>query len=221
MNARNASKTLNRVRCGLLLLWASAGFATLAPALPAAATRTVVFFGDSLTAGFGLENPSAESYPALIEQKISGAQLSWRVVNAGLSGETTAGGLRRVDWILRQPIDIFVLALGANDGLRGVNPSDSRNNLQKIIDRVRAKNPEVKMIVAGLEMPPSMGTDFTQAFSAIFPAVAQKNAATLLPSLLEGVGGSAVLNQADRIHPNPAGHRVIAESVWRVLRPLL
>jgi len=183
--------------------------------------RTILFFGDSLTAGYGLDDPATEAYPALIQQKIDRAALGWRVINAGLSGETTAGGLRRIDWVLRQPADIFVLALGGNDGLRGISPDLSRQNLQQIIDRVRARNPHAKIVVAGLQMPAAMGTEFADAFRAIFPAVAEKNHATLLPFLLEGVGGRLDLNQSDRIHPNVRGHTVIAETVWKVLRPLL
>jgi len=185
------------------------------------ATATIVFFGDSLTAGFGLSDPTSEAFPALIEAKIEEKGLPWRVVNAGLSGETTAAGLRRVDWILRQPIDVFVLALGANDGLRGIAPTVSRANLQQIIDRVRAKNPRVKLVVAGMQMPPTMGSDFTRAFQEIFPEIARENDAAFVPFLLEGVGGRADLNLHDRIHPNADGHAVIAKTVWKVLRPLL
>ena len=184
-------------------------------------TRTIVFFGDSLTAGYGLADPSTEAYPALIQEKIAGAGLNWRAVNAGLSGETTSGGLRRVDWILRQPVDIFFLALGANDGLRGIDPGVSRSNLQKIVDRVRNKNPAVKLVLAGMQMPPAMGRDFSREFEKMFPEVAEKNHAVLVPFLLERVGGQIDLNQADRIHPTAKGHAIIAETVWKVLRPLL
>jgi acyl-CoA thioesterase I len=200
-----------------LLGWLACWFA---PSLPAASMRTI-FFGDSLTAGYGLSNPSVEAYPALIQDKIDAAQLGWRTVNAGLSGETTSGGLRRVDWILRQPVDIFVLALGANDGLRGINPAVSRENLQQIIERVRAKNPAAKIVLAGMQMPAALGADYTRAFSGMFPAVAQKYDATLIPFLLEGVGGRLEYNLSDRIHPNAAGHVLIAETVWATLKPLL
>lgn len=186
-----------------------------------AETRTIVFFGDSLTAGYGLPDPSAQAYPALIQEKIDDARLGWRAVNAGLSGETTAGGLRRVDWILRQKVDIFVLALGANDGLRGINPSVSRSNLQQILERVREKNPRATLVLAGMQMPPSLGPEFTREFQQVFPEVAEKNKAVFIPFLLEGVGGRADLNLGDRIHPNSRGHAVIAETVWKVLRPLL
>src|SRR5687768_6548534 len=174
------------------------------------ATKTILFFGDSLTAGFGLEEPTAEAYPALIQKKIDEARLPWRVVNAGLSGETTSGGLRRVDWILRQPFDIFVLALGANDGLRGVPPEVSRQNLVQILERVRAKNPAAMLVIAGMQMPREMGAAFTMAFGKIFPNVAQKFDATLVPFLLDGVGGRPELNQGDQIHPTSEGHAVVA-----------
>jgi len=183
--------------------------------------RTIIFFGDSLTAGYGLADPTSQSYPALIQEKIDEAGLPWRIVNAGLSGETTSAGLRRVDWILRQSVDIFVLALGANDGLRGINPSVSRDNLQKIVERVRAKNPKVKILLAGMQIPPAMGSEFSREFEKMFPAVAEKYDATLVPFLLEGVGGRVELNQADRIRPTAKGHAIIADTVWKVLRPLL
>jgi len=183
--------------------------------------RTIIFFGDSLTAGYGLADPTSQSYPALIQEKIDEAGLPWRIVNAGLSGETTSAGLRRVDWILRQSVDIFVLALGANDGLRGINPSVSRDNLQKIVERVRAKNPKVKILLAGMQIPPAMRSEFSREFEKMFPAVAEKYDATLVPFLLEGVGGRVELNQADRIHPTAKGHAIIADTVWKVLRPLL
>lgn len=187
----------------------------------AAETRTVVFFGDSLTAGYGLSEPGTQAYPALLQEKISAANLGWRVVNAGLSGETSSGGLRRIDWLLRQPIDLFVLALGGNDGLRGVSPAVTRQNLDQILERVRAKNPAAKLVLAGMQMPPSMGADYVRAFQDIFPVVAKKHQATLIPFLLEGVGGSGRLNQPDQIHPTAEGHEVIAETLWKSLRPLL
>ncbi|MEX2044348.1 MAG: arylesterase [Opitutus sp.] len=192
-----------------------------APSPSAPEARTIVFFGDSLTAGLGLDDPSSEAYPALIQEKIDAAGLGWRTVNAGLSGETTSGGLRRVDWILRQPVDIFVLALGANDGLRGISPEVSSANLRQIIDRVRAKNPGAGIVIAGMQMPPAMGEDYTRAFSGMFPAVAEEKGAALIPFLLEGVGGRLEYNAGDRIHPNAAGHALVAKTVWKALRPLL
>ena len=187
----------------------------------AAEPRTIVFFGDSLTAGYGLDDPSSQAYPALIQQKLDAAGLDYKTVNAGLSGETTSGGLRRVDWILRQPVDIFVLALGGNDGLRGIDPAVARVNLEKIIDRVRAKNPKVKVVLAGMQMPTAMGPDFAKEFAGMYPEIAEKTHVTLLPFLLDGVGGRLDLNQPDRIHPTAKGQAIIAETVWKVLRPLL
>ena len=196
-------------------------FTLLPPASGAAAERTIIFFGDSLTAGYGLTNPTAESYPALIHERIRAAGLAWRVVNAGLSGETTAGGLRRLDWTLRTPPDLFVLALGANDGLRGISPSLMRANLEEMIDRVRRRRPDARIVLAGMQMPPELGPEHAAAFARVFPEVASKTGATLIPFLLEGVGGVAELNQGDRIHPNPAGHAMMADTVWKILRPLL
>lgn len=193
----------------------------LGGSLRAAETRTIVFLGDSLTAGYGLANPAAEAYPALIQQKIDDAGLPWRVVNAGLSGDTTAGGLRRINWLLRQPIDILVLALGGNDGLRGIDPAVTRRNLEGIIDRTRAKYPAVRVVLAGMQMPANMGEGYTEEFRDVFPAVARVKHCTLIPFLLESVGGVPELNQPDMIHPTPAGQRLIAATVWSTLRPLL
>lgn len=183
-------------------------------------SKTILFFGDSLTAGYGLDDP-ALAFPGLIQKKIDAEKLTYRAVNAGVSGETTAGGLRRIDWILRQKIDVFVLELGGNDGLRGLPPEQTQRNLQAIIDRVQAKNPTTKILLAGMMMPPSLGEDYTKAFRAIYPALAEKNHLTFMPFILEGVGGHPELNQADGIHPNPDGHRVIADALWKILRPLL
>ncbi len=182
---------------------------------------TIVFFGDSLTAGYGLDNPGVESYPARIQKKIFAANLPWRVVNAGLSGETSAGGSRRVDWILRQPVTIFVLALGGNDGLRGLAPDVTQRNLASILARVKSTHPDAKLVVAGMMMPANMGEEYARDFRAVFPAIAKESGATLMPFLLEGVGGDPKLNQPDGIHPTPEGHVIVAENVWRVLEPLL
>lgn len=194
--------------------------AALFPVLGLAAeTRTLLFFGDSLTAGYGLD--PEEAYPALIQKRIDDAGLNWRVVNAGLSGETTSGGLRRLDWILRQRVDILVIELGGNDGLRGIPPETSRVNLQAMIDRARAKYPQCTVVLAGMQMPPNMGEEYRNAFSRIFPDLAEKNRLPFVPFLLEGVGGIPELNLADQIHPNAAGHRIVAENVWKVIAPLL
>jgi acyl-CoA thioesterase-1 len=194
---------------------------SLAHRLPGADARTIVFFGDSLTAGYGLENPAAEAYPALIGKKLAAAGLPWRVVNAGLSGDTSAGGERRLDWVLRQPVDIFVLALGANDGLRGFDPAVTRANLEAIVERVRARYPAAKIVLAGMRMPPNLGEDYTRAYAATFPRVAAEEHLPLIPFLLAGVGGNPALTQADGLHPTAAGDAIIADTVWQTLQPLL
>lgn len=191
----------------------------LAGGLAAAEPKTLLFFGDSLTAGYGLDPD--EAYPALIQRKLDDSGREWRVVNAGLSGETTAGGLRRLDWILRQPVDIFVIELGGNDGLRGISPEISRSNLEAMIKRIRERVPHAKVVLAGLQMPTNMGPDYTRQFAAMYPEVAQKLKVTLIPFLLEGVGGIPRLNLPDGIHPTAEGHKIVAETVWRVIEPLL
>jgi acyl-CoA thioesterase-1 len=204
--------------CPLLVLSA---VLTCCAGLRGANTKTIVFFGDSLTAGYGLDDPATEAFSALIQQKIHAANLPWHVVNAGLSGETTAGGRRRVEWVLRQPIDIFVLELGGNDGLRGIPISDTRTNLQAIISLVRTKYPTVRIIIAGMQIPTNLGADYINAFRDIFPALARDNQLVVIPFLLKGVGGHPDLNQVDGIHPTAAGHALVAENVWEILRPLL
>jgi acyl-CoA thioesterase-1 len=204
----------NLLRFWIFLLISGAVFAAAEP-------RTVLFYGDSLSAGYGLEDPAGLSFPGLIQAKITEASLPYRVVNAGLSGETTAGGLRRIDWILRQQVDVFILELGGNDGLRGLPVATSRGNLVAIIERVRAKNPSVKILLAGMQMPTSMGPDYTVAFAAMFPEIAEQQKVTLIPFLLEDVGGMPSMNLPDGIHPNPEGHRRVSETVWTYLKPLL
>lgn len=180
---------------------------------------TILFLGDSLTAGLGVEQKQA--YPALIGEKIRAQNLPYDVINAGVSGDTTAGGLARLDWILQKPVDLLVLALGANDGLRGLPVEQTKANLQAIIKRVRAKYPAVKIVIAGMQIPPNMGDVYGGSFRQVFADLARANDAALVPFLLEGVGGHDDLNQADRIHPTDAGHKILAENVWRVLEPLL
>jgi acyl-CoA thioesterase-1 len=197
----------------LLLLMGMAG------SLTADAPKRILFFGDSLTAGYGIDPDLA--YPALIQSKIDASELHAQVVVGAVSGDTSAGGLRRIDWMLRQPVDIFVLALGANDGLRGVDPTATEKNLQAIIDQVRAKYPQAQIVIAGMRLPPSMGKEYAMAFEAIFPRLADGNHTDLVPFLLQGVGGIIELNLTDRIHPNPAGHKIVAENVWQQLEPLL
>ena len=181
--------------------------------------KTIVFFGNSLTAGYGL-SPS-EAFPALIQKRIDSLNLPYQVINAGVSGETSSGGKTRIDWILREPIDIFVLELGANDGLRGTLLSETKKNLQDIIDKVKAKYPATKLVFAGMEIPPNMGQEYTTEFRNIYTELAKKNSMTLIPFLLEGVGGEPALNQADGIHPTAEGHLIVAENVWKQLEKLL
>lgn len=185
----------------------------------ASPVKTILFFGDSLTAGYGLS--TEEAFPALVEKRINEKEKRCKVINAGLSGETSAGGLARIDWILRQPIDIFILELGANDGLRGLPLDQTEKNLQAIIDKVKAKYPKAKIVLAGMMVPPNMGTDYTTKFQTIYPTLAKKNNSTLIPFLLKGVGGDEKLNLPDGIHPNPEGHKIVASTVYSTLLPLL
>jgi acyl-CoA thioesterase-1 len=182
--------------------------------------KTILFFGNSLTAGYGLEDVS-ESFPSLIQDKIDSMHLPYKAINGGVSGETSAGGKSRIDWLLKQKIDVFVLELGANDGLRGIPPQETQKNLQDIIDKVKAKYPDVKLVLLGMQIPPNMGKNYANQFKEIYPKLAAKNNMTLLPFLLEGVGGVASLNQPDRIHPNAEGAKIVAENVWRVLEGVL
>ncbi len=177
--------------------------------------KTILFFGNSLTAGYGVE-PS-EAFPALIQDRLDSLNLPYKVVNAGVSGETTSGGNSRVDWVLRQPVDIFVLELGGNDGLRGIPLTETRKNLQAIIDKVKAKYPETEIVLAGMQIPPNMGRAYATGFRELYVDLAKKNDIALIPFLLEGVGGVAKLNQSDGIHPTPQGHRILAENVWQIL----
>ena len=187
--------------------------------VPVTKKKTIVFFGNSLTAGYGL-SPS-EAFPALIQKKIDSLGIPYQVINAGVSGETSSGGKTRIDWILREPVDIFVLELGANDGLRGTLLSETKKNLQDIIDKVKTKNPHTKLVFAGMEIPPNMGQAYTTEFRNIYTDLAAKNKMTLIPFLLEGVGGETELNQADGIHPTAEGHIIVAENVWKQLKKLL
>ena len=181
---------------------------------------TILALGDSLTAGFGLSRQ--EAYPALIAEKMRSANYQFEVINAGSSGDTTAGGLRRLPPLLRgRKIDVLILALGINDAFRGVPVEQMRSNLQAIIDRTRARHPGVSIIIAGMQLPLAASDGYVRAFGEMFGALAEKNHAALIPYLLEGVGGDPDLNQPDRVHPNAAGQRVLAENVWRVLEPIL
>jgi acyl-CoA thioesterase-1 len=181
--------------------------------------KVILFFGNSLTAGLGLDQEQA--FPHLIQEKINMTEKDYQVVNAGLSGETSAGGLHRIDWVLNQPVDIFVLELGANDGLRGLPLASTRQNLQGIVDKVKSKYPEVDIVIAGMMVPPNMGEEYGTEFLKIYPELARKNDAELIPFLLEDVGGNPDLNLSDGIHPNAEGHQIVADNVWEVLQPLL
>ncbi len=179
--------------------------------------KTILFFGDSLTAGYGLDDP-AEAFPGVIQRKIDSLKLPYTVTNAGVSGETTAGGLGRIDWILKQKVDVFVLELGANDGLRGIPAEETTQNLQAITYKVKAKYPNAKLVLLGMQVPPSMGADYVTGFKDVFPQIAEKNKMALVPFLLAGVGGNPKLNQADGIHPTAEGAKIVADNVWKVLK---
>lgn len=183
-------------------------------------TKTILCFGDSITAGYGLMD-NKDAYPAVLQENIDSLNLDYTVVNSGLSGETTAGGKSRINWILKQPIDIFILELGANDGLRGVALSETRANLQAIINAVKQKSPATTIILAGMELPPNMGKDYTTEFRQIYADLAAENKLEFIPFILKDVGGIATLNQKDGIHPTVEGHKIVANTVWDVLKPLL
>lgn len=189
-------------------------------AKPQGSRKNVLFFGNSLTAGYGLEDPK-QAFPFVIQQKIDSLGLNYKVINGGLSGETTADGKNRINWLLRQPIDIFVLELGANDGLRGIPVSETEANLQSIIDQVKTKYPNVKIILTGMMVPPNMGAKYSNDFKDVFPRLAKKNDIKLVPFLLENVAGIRELNQGDGIHPTAKGAKIVAQNVWVVLKPML
>ncbi len=189
-----------------------------APAVTAvAATRRLVFLGDSLTAGLGL--PIDDAFPSLIARRLEGRDQGWTVVNAGVSGDTTAGGLRRLDWALDGGADVVVVALGGNDGLRGLPLEQLASNLDAIVGKAKAHGAAV--VLAGMEAPPNTGPDYTTRFRAVYPAVAVRHQVTLLPFLLEGVAGEVALNQGDGIHPNQEGARRVADLLWRTLEPVI
>ena len=222
---------MSRRRSLILALWALVGLGwpvlrgtPAEPAAPAAASapakeRVLVVLGDSLSAGFGVD-PN-EAWPARIQEKIREAGLPWKLVNAGVSGDTSAGGLRRLDWILRRPVDALLIELGGNDGLRGLPLEATRTNLQSVIERTRAKHPEARIVLAGMRMPENFGEAYTRTFEALYRDLAEKHRVALVPFLLDGVGGRPEFNLPDQIHPNTEGHRRVATNVWNVLRPLL
>jgi acyl-CoA thioesterase-1 len=190
------------------------------PSPPVPAPRPVVLFlGTSLTAGYGLD-PS-QSYPALIQARIEAQAIPYRVVNAGVSGETSAGARRRIDWLMRQTVAVLVVETGANDGLRAQDPAATRQNIQAIFDRARQQSPPPTLVLAGMRALPNYGREYADRFQALYPDLAKANHAVLIPFLLEGVAGVPRLNQDDGIHPTALGHEIVAETVWKALAPLL
>jgi acyl-CoA thioesterase-1 len=206
---------VTRLRLGALVFVCVAALG-LAPG-PARGERVVVALGDSLTAGFGVATD--EAFPARLEARLRTEGYGYRVVNAGVSGDTTAGGLRRVDWALRASPEVVIVALGANDGLRGQSPQATRTNLEEIVTRLQAAG--ARVLLAGMRLPPNYGGEYTKDFEAIFPEVARRTKVALMPFLLDGVAGVPRLNQADGIHPTAAGQQIIADRLWPYLKPLL
>ena len=206
---------LRRAKGRILLPLLLFNFLTAAAPRP----KLILFLGDSVTAGYGLE-PS-QAYPALIQEKIEAKRWQFKTINAGQSGDTSAGGLNRLDWLLRSRVDVLVLELGANDGLRGLPVETTKNNLQAIIDRTKSKYPDAKIILAGMKVPPNMGGDYGKKFEAMFTELAKKNQTGLIPFVLQGVGGVRELNLPDGIHPTAKGHEIVAANVWKVLEPVL
>ena len=182
--------------------------------------KTILCFGDSLTAGYGLDDIN-DAFPAIVQSMIDSLGLDYTVVNSGLSGETSAGGRSRIKWVLKQKIDVFILELGANDGLRGVPLKETRENLQAIIDAVHDKQPDVTIIIAGMQLPPNLGPEYTKEFSSIFYELAEKNQLELIPFILKDVGGVPELNQSDGIHPTIEGQKIVASNVWAALEKVI
>lgn len=181
--------------------------------------KTILFFGNSLTAGYGINPDSA--FPKQIELKLDSIGLDFQVINAGLSGETTSSGLNRLDWVLEQPVDILVIELGANDGLRGIDPKETRKNLQGMIDLAKEKFPEIQIVLAGMEVPPNMGAEYTDEFRKIYPELSEENEVALIPFLLDKVAGNPDLNLPDGIHPTAEGHQIVTETVWNTLKEVV
>ena len=207
-----------RITAAALALCLAAGSAFAQMPRPAEPQEPVIVaFGDSLTAGFGLAEE--ESYPSLLQARLKRAGYPHRVVNAGVSGDTSAGGLARLDWVLQQPVQAMIVCFGGNDGLRGLDPEQLRRNLSAIVARAQSRGAAV--ILAGMRLPTNYGPEYNRRFRAVFPAVAKAHHAAYLPFLLEGVAGKPELNQADGIHPNAAGARIVEANVWKVLKPIL
>ncbi|MEO1021459.1 MAG: arylesterase [Bacteroidota bacterium] len=191
----------------------------LAVSSPEPGPKTVLFFGDSITAGFGID--AEQAFPSLIQKKVDALDWSFTIVNGGLSGETSAGGLRRIRWVLQRPIDVMILELGGNDGLRGIDLSSTKANLQSIVDIAKEVNPDMKIIIAGMQVPPNLGETYTTEFQTLYSDLAEQNNLPLIPFILEGVGGVPELNLPDGIHPTEEGHHIVAETVWKTLQPIL
>ena len=186
---------------------------------PDSSTQNILFFGDSITAGYGIDKDAA--FPALIQNKIDSLGWNYSVINGGLSGETSAGGVRRINWMMQKKVDVMVLELGGNDGLRGIDPAETRKNLVQIIEKARKKNPCMRILLAGMEVPPNLGKTYRENFKNIYASVSREKDVALIPFILEGVGGVDSLNQSDGIHPTEEGHEIIAQTVWQYLKPLL
>jgi acyl-CoA thioesterase I len=214
MSPTQLTRLGNRIRLSFLCV---IGFVGLCAAAPT--PRTVLFLGDSIAAGYGLD-PS-QPFPALIQNKIDAKGWNFKVVNAGQSGDTSAGGLSRLGWLLKNRVDVLVLELGGNDGLRGLSVEEMKKNLQAIINRTKERYPDAKIVIAGMKLPPNLGRDYARKFEAVFADLAKTNRAALIPFVLEGVGGTRDLNLADGIHPTAKGHEIVANNVWRVLEPVL
>ena len=198
---------------------ARSGSQSAEPAARSAPRKAIVFFGNSLTAAYQLSKE--QGFPALIQLKIDSLGLPYSCVNAGLSGETTADGANRIEWVLQQPMDVFVLELGANDALRGLPVKETAKNLQLIVDKVKAARPDCKVVITGMQAPPNLGAAYTREFREIYPKLAAANKADLVPFLLEGVAGDPLLNLEDGIHPNVSGQKIVAETVWKTLKDVL
>ncbi|AVI51968.1 arylesterase [Pukyongia salina] len=183
-------------------------------------SKTILCFGDSITAGYGLDD-SNEAYPALLQKKIDSLELNYTVINSGLSGETTAGGRSRLSWVMKQKVDIFLLELGGNDGLRGIPLTETKANLKAIIETIQTESPNTRIILAGMELPPNMGKDYTTEFRELFAEIASQYDVAFIPFILKDVGGIKALNQNDGIHPTAEGHKIVANTVWEVLRPMV
>tara|TARA_R110000868_G_scaffold304437_7_gene565064 strand:+ start:44841 stop:45473 length:633 start_codon:yes stop_codon:yes gene_type:complete len=207
--------TIKKLKMKLILLL----FLLTTTSIFAQEKKTILIFGDSITAGYGVE-PS-QAFPALIQNRIDSLGLDYEVINGGLSGETSAGGLRRINWVLQRKVDIMILELGGNDGLRGIDLSSTKENLQEIVDKALAKYSDMEIIVAGMQVPPNLGVEYSKEFRELYPTLAKENDLALIPFILEKVGGIRELNQPDQIHPNVAGHKLVAETVWEALKPML